>query len=167
MTVTRRARALALLLPVLLVAAAGWALAHKPLAPPVTFTTLTGQRIALQQMKGKLVLVNFWATSCPPCIAEMPRLVQFYRQNQARGFELVSVAMREDRPDHVLDYYNTHHLPFPVALDVEGQIAHAFNTQVTPTAFLIGRDGRILQRYTGAPDFHQLQALLNRSHAPT
>lgn len=165
MTVIRRT--LALPLAVLLAAIAGWALVQKPAAPAVTFTTLTGQKIALRQLKGKVVLVNFWATTCPGCIAEMPRLARFYKQNQARGFELVSVAMAEDRPDYVLGYYHANHLPFPVALDVQGQIAHAFHdVQVTPTAFLIGRDGRILRQYTGEPDFRQVQVLLDQTPSP-
>jgi peroxiredoxin len=155
-----------LLIALAVLAAVGallFALMDKPGAPAATFTTLEGKSIALEQLRGKVVLVNFWATSCPGCIKEMPGLIETYQQYKDRGFEVVAVAMSYDPPNYVANFVQTRQLPFPVALDVNGEHARAFgNVQVTPTAFIIGKDGRILEQKLGELDFDKLKALLDR-----
>jgi peroxiredoxin len=146
-----------------LAGALAYALMDKPGAPAVTFTTLEGQPIALDELRGKVVLVNFWATSCPGCIKEMPGMVETYNQYKDRGFEIVAVAMRYDPPNYVANFVRTRQLPFPVALDVDGEHARAFgNVQLTPTSFIIGKDGRILEQKLGELDFAKLKALLDK-----
>ncbi|MDA8383821.1 MAG: TlpA disulfide reductase family protein [Betaproteobacteria bacterium] len=145
--------------------AAGLALSltKKPAAPAVVFTTLSGKRIDLASLRGKIVLVNFWDTGCPGCIAEMPQLVKTYQTYHARGFELIAVAMSFDTPRFVKDYRSAHHLPFRVAFDATGKISRAFgNVQLTPTSFIIGKDGHLLQRTVGTLDFARLDQLLDR-----
>jgi peroxiredoxin len=143
--------------------ALAYALMDKPSAPAATFTTLEGKSIALADLRGKVVLVNFWATSCPGCIKEMPGMVETYNQYKDRGFEIVAVAMSYDPPNYVANFVQTRQLPFPVALDVNGEHARAFgNVQVTPTAFIIDKDGRILEQTLGELDFVALKALLER-----
>ncbi|MFN3715566.1 MAG: peroxiredoxin family protein [Thiobacillus sp.] len=140
-----------------------YALTQKPQAPAVTFTTLDGKQISLEQMRGKVVLVNFWATSCPGCIKEMPGMIETYRDYKDRGFEIVAVAMSYDPPNFVTNFVQTRQLPFPVALDVDGAHARAFDdVQLTPTSFLIGKDGRILERKLGELDFSRLKAQLDK-----
>ncbi|MHB1215517.1 MAG: peroxiredoxin family protein [Thiobacillus sp.] len=140
-----------------------YALLDKPGAPAATFTTLEGKSIVLDELRGKVVLVNFWATSCPGCIKEMPDLVETYKQYRDRGFEIIAVAMSYDPPNYVLNFAQTRQLPFPVALDVDGAHARAFgNVQLTPTAFIIGKDGRILEQKLGELDFVKLRALLDK-----
>ena len=140
-----------------------YALMDKPSAPASTFTTLEGKQIALADLRGKVVLVNFWATSCPGCVKEMPDLIETYNQYKDRGFVVVAVAMSYDPPNYVASFVQTNQLPFPVALDVNGEHARAFgNVQVTPTAFLIGKDGSILEQKLGAFDFTKLKAMLDR-----
>ena len=143
--------------------ALAYALMEKPGAPASTFTTLEGKSISLNDLHGKIVLVNFWATSCPGCVKEMPDLIETYNQYKGRGFEVIAVAMSYDPPNYVASFAQTRQLPFPVALDVNGEHARAFgNVQVTPTAFIISKDGRILEQKLGALDFVKLKAMLDK-----
>ena len=143
--------------------ALAYALMDKPGAPASTFTTLEGKTLTLDELRGKVVLVNFWATSCPGCVKEMPDMVKVYREYKDRGFEIIAVAMSYDPPNYVQSYVQTRQLPFPVALDVTGEHAQTFgNVQLTPTTFIIGKDGRILEQKLGELDFVKLNALLER-----
>jgi peroxiredoxin len=133
-------------------------------APQVEFTLLSGDKLRLANLRGKVVLVNFWATSCPGCIHEMPSLVATYEKYHDKGLETVAVAMSYDPPDYVRTFAAKQGLPFEVALDGNGAAAAAFgNVRLTPTTFVISRDGFILQRYTGEPDFNQLQQQLEKA----
>ena len=146
-----------------IVGALAYTLLQKPTAPAVTFTTLEGKRIPLESLRGKVVLVNFWATSCPGCIKEMPGMVETYHQYKNKGFEIVAVAMSYDPPNYVLNFVQTRHLPFPVALDINGAHARAFgNVQLTPTSFIVGKDGTVLEQKIGELDFVKLKALLDK-----
>lgn len=143
--------------------ALAYALMAKPDAPPQVFSTLDGRQIVLAEQRGKVVLVNFWATSCPGCVKEMPDMVKVYEEYRERGFEIVAVAMRYDPPEYVNNFVQSRQLPFPVVLDTDGAHAQAFgNVQVTPTSFVIGPDGRILEHKLGEIDFVRLRALLDR-----
>ncbi|HET7634756.1 MAG TPA: TlpA disulfide reductase family protein [Burkholderiales bacterium] len=132
-------------------------------APQVTFTSLTGNQFSTEGLRGKVVMVNFWATDCPGCIAEMPKLVATYNKFRDKGFEMVAVAMQSDPPNYVLAYTKQNKLPFPVALDPMGKIANAFgNVQLTPTSFIIDKHGNVISRIVGEPDFTKLHALLEK-----
>lgn len=135
-------------------------------APTATFNTLNGQQLTTASMRGKVVLVNFWATSCGSCIAEMPQMVGTFNKYRERGFELVAVAMSYDPPQYVQNYTETRQLPFTVALDTNGSNAKAFgDVQLTPTAFLIDKDGNILKRFVGIPDEASLHKLIEKALA--
>ena len=150
------------LLALLLTGLLAYLALHKPAAPGVQFTTLHGQQLSMQQLQGKVVLVNFWATTCPGCIAEMPKLIDTYQRYRGKGFEVVAVAMAYDPPSQVANYVQAHALPFPVALDVQGDIAKAFNNvKLTPTAFLIDRRGHVVRNIVGELDFASLHSTLD------
>jgi peroxiredoxin len=135
---------------------------NKNSAPDVKFVTITGQEIGLKDLRGKIVLVNFWATTCSGCIAEMPMLIETYNRYHKQGFELVAVAMAYDPPSHVANYAKKNGLPFPVALDLKGEVAAAFNdVQLTPTAFVIDKNGNIVRNVVGELDFKALHAMLD------
>ena len=139
------------------------ALVAKVEAPAATFTTLKGEKISLPQLAGKVVLVNFWATTCSVCAHEMPGIVQAYNAYKNKGFVVVAVAMPYDPPNYVLSYTQENKLPFPVALDVMGDAMKAFGEiRGTPTSFLIGKDGAIVERRTGELDFTRLDAYLKK-----
>ena len=145
------------------VALAPGALSH---VPPVTLTTIQGERLTAEDLRGKVVLVNFWATSCTTCVEEMPKLVDTYRKHRGRGFETIAVAMSYDPPNYVLQYAAKNALPFKVALDPLGAAARAFgDVNLTPTTFVIDRRGTIVRRYLGEPDFAELDALIERELA--
>jgi peroxiredoxin len=111
-------------------------------------------------LRGKVVMVNFWATSCATCVKEMPQMVDTYNKFKDQGLEFVAVAMSYDPPNYVLNYTETRKLPFKVALDSGGDLAKQFgDVAMTPTTFVIGKDGKILKRYLGEPDFASLHAL--------
>ncbi|MCA8410328.1 MAG: TlpA disulfide reductase family protein [Burkholderia multivorans] len=136
----------------------------KSSAPDATFTLLSGQKISTAgDLKGKVYLVNFWATSCATCMQEMPQMVETYNRFKGQGLEFVAVAMNYDSPMYVANYAQTRQLPFKVALD-DGSVAKQFgNVQLTPTTFVVDKDGKILKRYVGAPQFAELDALLKKA----
>jgi peroxiredoxin len=124
-----------------------------PPAPDVTFTTITGKNIALKALRGKPVIVTFWATDCPSCIKEVPHLLDLYARYHPQGLEIIAVAMYYDPPNHVVTMTGDLRLPYPVALDLKADIAHAFgDVQLTPSTFLISPGGRIALKTTGAFD---------------
>lgn len=132
-------------------------------APDVSFTTLDGQTRQLSSLKGKVVLVNFWATTCTTCVAEMPKIVETYKKFAPKGFETVAIAMDYDPPEYVRNYAQKNGLPFTVALDSGGKAAKGFEeVRLTPTTFLLDKQGRIVQKYLGEPDFAKLHALLDK-----
>ncbi|MBJ7313327.1 TlpA disulfide reductase family protein [Rugamonas sp. CCM 8940] len=133
-------------------------------APAVTFMSIKGEKITPESLHGKVVMVNFWATSCATCVAEMPKMVETYNKYKSQGLEFVAVAMRDDPPNYVVNYAETRQLPFKVALDTAGDAAKAYgNVAMTPTTFVIDRNGKILKRYVGEPEFPALHKLLEKA----
>ena len=130
-------------------------------APDVTFGLLDGRRVALNAYRGRPVLVQFWATNCKICIEELPGLIRLYREFKPRGFELIAVAMPYDPPSSVKAFNDQYKLPYPIALDVEGKVYHAFgDVPGTPTSYLINDQGRIVLRLTGRLDLPRLRRAL-------
>jgi len=130
-------------------------------APDAAFVRLDGSASRIAALRGKVVLVNFWATSCASCVAEMPSLIDTHRRFNARGFETLAVAMSYDPPAYVSNFAQRRELPFWVAIDNTGAIARAFgDIRLTPTTFLIDKRGSVVKRYVGAPDFKALNALV-------
>ena len=133
--------------------------------PDATFTLLSGQKVSTADLKGKVYLVNFWATSCATCVKEMPQMVETYNRFKGRGLEFVAVAMNYDAPMYVANYAQTRQLPFKVAMD-DGSAAKQFgNVQLTPTTFVVDKNGTILKRYVGEPQFAELDKLLQNALA--
>lgn len=158
---------LGVLLVVAAIAVFGYSsLSARNSAPDVTFVKLDGQKLALKDLRGKVVMVNFWATSCTTCVAEMPQMISTYNKYKDQGLDFVAVAMSYDPPNYVLNYTETRKLPFNVALDAQDTLAKAFgDVKLTPTTFVIGKDGSILKRYVGEPKFAELHQLLEQALA--
>ena len=151
------------LLATLLVSGALLAGCAQQAAPDTTFVLLDGSKNTTADLKGKVTLVNFWATSCTTCVAEMPKMVSTYDKYHARGYEHVAVAMSYDPPSYVVNYTQTRKLPFQVAIDNTGAVAKAWGeVQLTPTSYLVNRKGEIVKRYVGEPDFNELHALIEK-----
>ncbi len=133
-------------------------------APQVNFATLSGEKLVTSDLRGKVLLVNFWATSCVACVKEMPRMVETYKKFSPRGYEMIAVAMSYDHPNQVADFAQRRALPFKVAVDGSGEIARSFgNVRVTPTTFLIDKRGRIVKRYLGEPEWGEFHALVEKA----
>lgn len=130
-------------------------------APAVSYTLLDGSMRSTEQLRGKVVLVNFWATSCTTCVHEMPQIVATHEKFKQRGFDTLAVAMSYDPPAYVANFAETRKLPFGVAIDNTGEIAKRFeNVRGTPTTFVINKRGEIVKRYVGEPDFAALHRLI-------
>jgi peroxiredoxin len=143
-------------------AVAAYALWPRSALDEVTFITLKGERLRLRDLRGKIVLVNFWATTCPACVKEMPELVQTYRQYHRRGLEIIAVAMSYDPLVFVKEFAEKHALPFPVALDLQQEAAKAFGgVKVVPTTFVLDKDGRLVSRTLGLIAFDRLRVFLD------
>ncbi|HSQ71608.1 MAG TPA: TlpA disulfide reductase family protein [Rubrivivax sp.] len=145
----------------LLAAAAATGCDSRPPAPTFAYTLLDGAQGRTDALRGKVLLVNFWATTCTTCIREMPALAALHRQYEARGLATLAVSMRLDPPAAVADFAEERGLPFGVVIDNTGAIARAFpDLQATPTTYVIDKRGAIARRYVGEPDFQALRTLV-------
>lgn len=132
-------------------------------APAVSYVLLNGAKFDSSQWAGKVMLVNFWATSCTTCVKEMPELIATHEKFKAKGFDTLAVAMSYDAPNFVANFAESRRLPFGVAIDNTGDIAKQFGkVQLTPTTFLINKRGEIVKRYVGEPDFAALHGLVEK-----
>ena len=142
----------------------GWLLLRTPgfgPAPQSTFVLLDGSKQSTTDFRGRVVLVNFWATTCTSCVAEMPKLVATFDKYRDRGYDTVAVAMSYDPPSYVVSFAETRKLPFKVAFDNTGAIASAWgDVRLTPTSYLVNKRGDIVKRYVGEPDFAELHRLI-------
>ena len=136
-------------------------------APDVAYTLLDRSRSSLHQLRSKVVLVNFWATSCASCVHEMPQIVALHEKFKPRGYETLAVAMLYDPPARVIHFAESRKLPFGVAIDNTGEIAKRFGeVQLTPTSVLINQRGEIVKRFVGEPDFTALHRLVEKLLTP-
>lgn len=127
-------------------------------APPLVGQTLDGRTLTLEQLRGKPVLVAFWATTCPSCVEEMPHLIELYRELHPKGLEIIGVAMAYDPPEQVRAMAAKRQIPYPIVLDAQGRIAREFdNVRLTPTSVLISPEGRIAHYRLGLLDLPKLR----------
>ncbi|MDN4591934.1 redoxin [Xenophilus aerolatus] len=132
-------------------------------APASTFVLLDGSKKSTEDLKGKVTLVNFWATSCVTCVGEMPKVIATYDKYKAKGYDTLAVAMSYDPPSYVINYAETRKLPFKVAIDNTGAVAKAWgDVQLTPTTYVVNKKGEIVKRYVGEPDFDELHRLIEK-----
>lgn len=130
-------------------------------APASTFVLLDGSKKSTADLKGKVTLVNFWATSCVTCVAEMPQLVATFEKYKGQGFGTIGVAMSYDPPSYVVNFVQTRKIPFDIAIDNTGAVAKSWgDVALTPTTFIVNKRGDIVKRYVGEPDFAELHQLI-------
>ena len=126
--------------------------------PDIKLTITDGSIINLRELQGKPVLVTFWATSCMGCIREMPRLIALYDELADDGLEIIGIAMPYDPPNQVAKMISERKIPYPIAIDIEGNAVKAFgDVLVTPTSFLIAPDGTITKHTIGEMDINELR----------
>lgn len=136
--------------------------------PEISFSTIDGRKLSTQALRGRPVLVNFWATTCPGCVKEMPHLIELYDELHPQGFELIGVAMAYDPPNQVLALSKARGINYPIALDIQNEAAMAFgDVRLTPTSFLIAPDGRVVYQKTGELDIGKVRTLIMEMLAQT
>jgi len=124
---------------------------NHPLAPDFSLRTIDGQNLNLAAYRGKVVLVDFWATWCVPCRKEIPRFVALQDKYRKAGLQLIGISM-DDSPEPVRQFYHDFHMNYPVALG-GAKLGELYGGVLgLPIAFLIGRDRRIYAKYVGAAD---------------
>lgn len=134
-----------------------------PPMPDQPFTQLDGTQMRTTDFRGRVLVLNFWATSCTTCVKEMPQLVATHEQFKGRGLDTLAMAMSYDPPAYVVEFVKSRQLPFRVAIDHTGEFANAFGpVQLTPTTFIVDKRGNIVKRYIGEPDFPALHQLLDK-----
>lgn len=145
------------------VAAAAFALVSLPDTPPplgrgssapdfVLPTLDGGSEVSLDALRGRVVLLNFWATWCKPCEDEMPAMGRLYEALRGEDFELLAVSV-DDGEEEVAEFHERLSLSFPVLLDPEKRVAREYQTFRFPETFLIGPDGVVVERYIGPKDW--------------
>lgn len=128
--------------------------ASKSNAPDSIFPLTDGSTLGTHDLAGQVYVVNFWATSCSTCVAEMPQMVALYERYRPKGLHFIAVAMPTDLPAYVLRFQSNKKLPFPVVFDKEGTLVKQWGeVNITPTTFLVDKTGKIVKKYIGQPDF--------------
>jgi peroxiredoxin/YHS domain-containing protein len=121
-------------------------------APSFALNDLSGQPLSNESLKGKVVLLDFWATWCAPCRKSMPELQALHRKFADRGFAVVGISIDEGGPAKVKKYVTSKKIVYPIALDSAKSPAwDAFRVKAVPAAFLLDRDGQIVAQWTGIP----------------
>ena len=122
------------------------------LAPDFTIESLSGDQISLSDMRGNAIVLNLWASWCPPCRAEMPALQRVYQENHEVGLEVLTVNMTaQDSLADVEAFVQEFNLTFPILLDTSGEVGNAYLMRALPTTFFIDREGVIQQVIVGGP----------------
>lgn len=133
-------------------------------APAFSIETLDDETLALSDLRGRVVLLNFWGTWCGPCRREMPEFQKAYQEWREQGFEILAIAYN-DTEAAMASFRDEFDLSFPLALDDSGEINEAYGIQTRPSSYLLGRDGLILARHFGIMTELQLSELLNEALA--
>ncbi|WP_457600901.1 peroxiredoxin family protein [Hydrogenivirga sp.] len=113
------------------------------IAPDFTLKTIDGREVSLKDYRGKVVLINFWATWCPPCRNEMPLFVRVYKRHRDKGFEILAVST-DSSLDPVKKFVKEFRINFPVLYD-DKNVVSLYGIQGLPTSFLIDREGKIIK----------------------
>jgi thiol-disulfide isomerase/thioredoxin len=129
--------------------------------PPLNFTSIKGHQFSLESLRGKPVLVTFWATTCASCIKEIPHLIELYNNYHPKGLEIIAIAMRYDPPNYVIAMSKEKALPYEVVYDVNSSYAQAFGgVNLTPNSFLIAPNGEIVLHKLGLLNQQKIESLL-------
>jgi peroxiredoxin len=133
-------------------------------APDFRIANIHGGTMTLSEHRGKVVLINFWATWCGPCRAEMPSMESLYRSHLQHQFDILAISIDTGGPSRVQAYVDDFGFTFPALLDSNYRVNDLYHVRVAPTSFLIDRQGRIVRRIEGAKDWNhpEVRAWIDR-----
>jgi peroxiredoxin len=121
-------------------------------APDFTLNTPAGESLTLSEFRGQAVLINLWATWCPPCRAEMPTIEKIYQEYKDQGLAVLAInTTYQDDPFAIMPFVEEHSLTFPILLDETGEVSNAYQLRSLPSSYFIGRNGIIKQVVIGGP----------------
>ena len=127
-------------------------------APDFELKTIEGDTIKLSDLRGKVVFVNLWATWCPPCRAEMPEMVRYYKDHSSKDIEVLAVNLTDsDSEKEVKKFAQDFNLNFPVLLDPEGKVGDTYKTVTIPTTYIIDKKGIIKQKHIGPMSYEMME----------
>jgi len=129
------------------------------MAPDFELTTLDGEKVQLSDLKGKKIIVNFWATWCPPCKAEMPHMQNYYEDfAKDENVEILAVNLTSgDKVESVQNFVEDYGLTFPIPMDVEGKVGKTYQAITIPTSYMIDTQGRIQNKIVGPMDENMMK----------
>jgi peroxiredoxin len=122
-------------------------------APNFTFPDLNGNTVSLADFKGKVILLNIWATWCLPCVEEMPSMEKLYKKLKNEGLEILAVSIDEAGAEVVGPFMKNHKLSFPALTDTEGKTKTLYQITGVPESFIIDQDGVIVEKVIGPRDW--------------
>ena len=130
-------------------------------APEFSLTDIQGQKIALADYRGKVVLLDFWATWCPPCLEEIPHFIAMQQKYASQGLQVIGISMDDDAKP-VQAFYEQHKMNYPVAIG-DAKLAQRYGGVLgLPITFVIDRQGRIVKKFVGATDTALIEQEIKR-----
>lgn len=154
MTVKQFMRSAALVLVVLmLTVGSGFAIQANKKAPDFTLEDMQGNKVSLSDFKGKVVVVNFWATWCPPCIEEMPSMEKLHQKFKGDDFVLLAINAEENGRPAVERFLKNKNFTFPILLDGDAKVQQIYGVYRFPETIIINRQGEIVTKVLGGRDW--------------
>ncbi|MFF5995601.1 TlpA disulfide reductase family protein [Lysinibacillus sp. KU-BSD001] len=140
--------------------------AEIPYAKDFTLPNLQGEEVNLSDYKGQIVILNFWATWCPPCKEEMPHMQSFYEKQDDIEIVAVNLTSMDVGLDKVKQFVDAYGLTFPILLDEEDIVGQQYGIITIPTTYIIDREGKVFQEIVGAVDEQMLEEMIDalKSH---
>jgi len=117
--------------------------------PGVSVTSSEGSMLKLDSLKGKVVILNFWATWCPPCVGEMPDLNKLYQMYNKKGLEIIAIANPRDSIQRIEAFFKSRGIKFNYYIDTDFSVARTFGVRALPTSVIVGKDGIIKDIFIG------------------
>lgn len=134
------------------------------LAPDFTLLTADGEELKLSDYRGKRVMMNLWASWCPPCIAEMPDLQSFFSAHKDEGIEVIGINLTESEAhkEGIYQFIDDFELTFPVVFDEASQVADLYQVTTIPTTFILNSKGEIEQKIVGPLTYEIMEELMQQ-----
>lgn len=129
------------------------------MAPDFSVKDLNGKEVRLSTLKGKVVMVNFWATWCPPCKEEIPSLMKLNKSMEGKPFQMLAISIDDGGKEIVERYFRVSGNSLPAYLDTDGNVSRLYGTTGVPETFIVDRNGLIQKKVVGGMDWNSKEVL--------